>query len=160
MHLRQEHRARAEVIAADFRRRERFGVAHVGVADDGDVVAERLERREALGERSKSRPTAAGDHMFFLMPNAVLPAEPCTISMAAKRTLAARGLGARAGRHHGLEERQRHGDANALQNRAAGQVLLREIHRLCSCLGELSPPLRATPYRCGATSAARLLVLP
>ena len=36
VHLRQEHRARAEVIAADLRRRERFGVAHVGVADDGE----------------------------------------------------------------------------------------------------------------------------
>ena len=41
----------------------------------------------ALGDRSNSRPTAAGAHMFFLMPKAVLPAEPCTISMAAKRTL-------------------------------------------------------------------------
>ena len=40
-----------------------------------------------LGDRSKSRPTAAGAHMFFLMPKAVLPAEPWTISMAAKRTL-------------------------------------------------------------------------
>ena len=32
--LREEHRARAEVIAADFRQRERLGLAHVGVADD------------------------------------------------------------------------------------------------------------------------------
>src|SRR5688500_9486006 len=40
-----------------------------------------------LGDRSKARPTSAGAHMFFLMPKAVLPAEPCTISMAAKRTL-------------------------------------------------------------------------
>ena len=47
MRLRQEHRARAEVIAADFRQLERFGVAHVGVADDGQVVAEGLERRQA-----------------------------------------------------------------------------------------------------------------
>ena len=28
-----------------------------------------------LGDRSKSRPTPAGAHMFFLMPNAVLPAD-------------------------------------------------------------------------------------
>ena len=32
--LREEHRARAEVIAADLRQRERLGVARVGVADD------------------------------------------------------------------------------------------------------------------------------
>src|SRR5688500_8130193 len=39
------------------------------------------------GDRSKARPNSAGAHMFFLMPNAVLPAEPCTISMAASRIL-------------------------------------------------------------------------
>src|SRR5688572_31727363 len=40
-----------------------------------------------LGDKSNARPTSAGAHMFFLMPKAVLPAEPCTISMAAKRIL-------------------------------------------------------------------------
>ena len=42
--LREERRARAEVVAADLGRRERFGHAHVGVADDGQVLAPRLER--------------------------------------------------------------------------------------------------------------------
>ena len=46
MRLRQEHRGRAEVIAADLGRQERLGVAHVGVADDGDVVAPGFERRQ------------------------------------------------------------------------------------------------------------------
>ncbi len=44
--LREEHGARAEVIAADLRLRHRLGVAHVGVADDGQVLAEALERAE------------------------------------------------------------------------------------------------------------------
>ena len=35
------------MIAADLGRRERLGVADVGVADDRQVIAERLERREA-----------------------------------------------------------------------------------------------------------------
>src|SRR5688500_5377211 len=39
------------------------------------------------GDRSNARPNSAGAHMFFLMPNAVLPAEPCTISIAARRIL-------------------------------------------------------------------------
>ena len=56
---------------------------------------------QALGRRSKSRPTAAGAHRFFLMPSAVLPAEPCTISIATKRIfrppLARRCERARAG---------------------------------------------------------------
>ena len=54
MRLRQEHRARAEVIAADFRQLERFGVAHVGVADDGQVVAEGFERRRAPSPTGRS----------------------------------------------------------------------------------------------------------
>ena len=49
--------------------------------------------------RSKARPVAAGDHMFFSMPIFVLPAAPWTISMAAKRTwlAAACARAARAG---------------------------------------------------------------
>ena len=46
MRLGQEHRRRAEVIAADLGRRERLGVAHVGVADDGQVLPVGLERAE------------------------------------------------------------------------------------------------------------------
>ena len=52
--LREEHRRGAEVIAADLRRRERLGVADVGVADDGQVVAVRLERAQA-GRRQVER---------------------------------------------------------------------------------------------------------
>jgi hypothetical protein len=37
-------------------RGERLGVADVGVADDGEVVAERLEGLRLLGDRSKPRP--------------------------------------------------------------------------------------------------------
>ena len=44
LRLREEHRRRAEVIGADLGRGERFGIADVGVADDGQVVAIRLER--------------------------------------------------------------------------------------------------------------------
>jgi hypothetical protein len=42
--LREKDRARSEVVAADLRRLERLGHAHVGVADDGEVLAPRLER--------------------------------------------------------------------------------------------------------------------
>src|SRR5471032_2162089 len=41
-----------------------------------------------LGDRSKSRPAAAGAHRFFFAPMAVLPAQPWTISMAMRRCLA------------------------------------------------------------------------
>ena len=74
--LGQEHRARAEVIAADLRRGERLGVAHVGVADDGQVVAERLERRQAARRsgRSRGRPPPATTGSSAT-PIGVLPAD-------------------------------------------------------------------------------------
>ena len=51
MRLREEHRARPEVVAADLRRVERFGHAYVGVADDRQILPPRLERRQrALGD--------------------------------------------------------------------------------------------------------------
>ena len=37
-----------------------------------------------VGDRSKSRPPLAGDHMFFSVPKRVAPAEPCTISRHAR----------------------------------------------------------------------------
>ena len=47
MRVRVHHRARAEVIAAHFGSRLRFRHPRVGVADDRQVIAERLERAEA-----------------------------------------------------------------------------------------------------------------
>ena len=41
----------------------------------------------AVTLRSNADPVAAGAHRFFERPNAVLPAEPCTISIATRRTL-------------------------------------------------------------------------
>src|SRR5262245_63391654 len=37
-------------------------------------------------DRSKSRPVFSGAQRYFLAPNAVLPAQPWTISMATKRS--------------------------------------------------------------------------
>ena len=42
----EKHRARSEVITADLRRIERFGHAHVGVADDRHFVLPRFHRRK------------------------------------------------------------------------------------------------------------------
>src|SRR5262245_1311268 len=39
-----------------------------------------------VGDRSKADPTSAGDQRFRLAPKFVLPAAPCTISIATKRT--------------------------------------------------------------------------
>ena len=41
----------------------------------------------SVGLHSKSRPARTGANRFFFTPNAVLPAEPCTISMQTRRLL-------------------------------------------------------------------------
>ena len=76
------------------------------------------------GPRSKSRPAAAGAHRCWVIPHGVLPAEPCTISMATSRTFFARrrlGRGARRRRHR-VEERQGQRDAQPLEHRAARKM--------------------------------------
>ena len=70
MALRQEHGARAEVVAADFRRGEGLGVADVGVADDRQVVAERLDRAEAARRQVEVAARLLG------RPHELLGAEP------------------------------------------------------------------------------------
>ena len=85
--LGQEHRARAEVIAADLRQRERLGHAHVGVADDGQVVAVGLERPSAgcPSTSSKSLPVCDGAKRYFVAAQSLQPARPCTSSIAIRR---------------------------------------------------------------------------
>ena len=71
----------------------------------------------------------------------VLPAAPCTISMAAKRVRGAAAVlrsGSLRG-HHGIEQRQRQTYAQTAQQRAAGKMLLSDEHlaesfRLCETL--------------------------
>jgi hypothetical protein len=46
MALRQKYGAGAEMVAADLGRGKRFRHAHVGVAHDREVIAERFERRQ------------------------------------------------------------------------------------------------------------------
>ena len=38
-----------------------------------------------VGERSKPVPVAAGDQRFWVAPQALAPADPCTISMQTSR---------------------------------------------------------------------------
>src|SRR5687768_17904253 len=85
-----------------------------------------------LGDRSNARPTSAGAHRFFLMPKAVLPAEPCTISMAAKRTLP--GAACAEARGGNMASR----DGNAMVT-AAG---LRTVRRdKCFCVRYIVSPI-------------------
>ena len=125
MRLGEEHRARSEVIAADLRRRERSGVAHVGVADDRQVVAIRLERRERRRAEIEVA-TLAGRRPHVLLQcrtraagGAVHHLDRHEAETSACRRLAnAVAAGSIASR-----ERQRDGRAQALQHRPARQVL-------------------------------------
>ena len=94
--LREEHRARPEVVAADLRRVERLGHAHVGVADDREVLAPRLERRQrAVGMSSKSSPVPAGAQRFFDAPQ-MLRSRPRRAPTRCRRIASCRPATARA----------------------------------------------------------------
>jgi hypothetical protein len=125
--LGQEHRRRAEVIAADLGRGERLGVVDVGVADDGQVVAVRFERCERRRREVEAR---AGSGR---RPQVLLGAESGAAGGAVhhlhrdQSPLGRQRLGQRrARRHHRVEQRQRQRRAHALQQRAPRKVPFRD----------------------------------
>ena len=129
MRLGQEHRARAEVIAADLRQLERLGVAHVGVADDGQVVAERLERRQAGRRQVEALADRGGRPQVLLQAELGRACRPVHHLDGGHSDLPGRGLGEHgARRHHRLDHRQRHRHTHAAQHRAAGYVLPGDEH--------------------------------
>src|SRR4030095_16000422 len=99
-------------------------------------------------------PAPAGDHMFFLMPYAVLPAEPCTISMVTSRL----------GRPAALAQVDRPGAIASRKGRLiAAPTPLSTVRRdnvdLVMCMGPLVPfasggrdlgRRHATRLKCGA----------
>ncbi len=131
--LGQEHRARPEVIAADLRQRERLGVVHVGVADDGDVFAERRERLEGRAPLEIAPDLRRREQVLLDADARCCRRLPCTISMHTRRCFDAAAPAAVFAntvlrRHHRVEERQRDGDADAFQDGAPRNVLLRDVH--------------------------------
>ncbi len=173
MHLGEEHRARAEMVAADFRRGERFGVPHVGVADDGDVVAERLERRQAGRRQIEIAADRSRRPHVLLDAIGGAAGSPVHHLDADKPRRSGRRLCPRAAsRHHGLEEGQRHRDTDPLEDRPPREMLLRDVHdRLFASLFAFAlryslfgvrkpqvPSLKPQAnylFCCAATSAAR-----
>jgi len=140
--LREEHRARPEVVAADFRRVERLGHAAVGVADDREMLTPVGERRQrAVGREFELTPhTLGGPEILRSAPG--IAAGRAVHRLDAHEALMA-GPGARgttaqqaAGGLHGVEIRQGDGRAQSLQERAALERLLREkLHKRCSGKG-------------------------
>ncbi len=121
--------ARARLDARQPRRghrrvgRRRLGGAIAQAADDRHVLAVGLERREDLGQREVAplpvrRPLAHDRAMGEV--------EETEQGLRRGRGLRER----RARRDHGVQEGQRDADARALEQRPAGQVLLRQVHRL------------------------------
>jgi hypothetical protein len=144
MGLRQEDRARPEVIAADFLRLEGFGVAHVGVADDRQVFAERLERAHAARRQIELTPDRRR------RPHVLGQAERRASRRAmhhldARQTRAAggRSLGQqRSRRHHRVEEGKGDRRAHPAQHVATRKVASCQEHG-CSFISRF--PLRREP---------------
>jgi hypothetical protein len=137
--LRVHDRAGPEMIAAHFGRRLRFRHAHVGVADDRQLIAEGLERTQAALADVETTPRGgrnpqilgqtvladAGRAMHLLDAD-----ETCAPGGPRRRRLGEHG----SCRNHRVEKRQRHGGADATQNGAPRQVLLGHKHRRCPLL--------------------------
>src|SRR5262249_49048096 len=109
------------------------GVLHVGVADDRDVVAERLKGAHAARRQIE---VVAG---LFRRPQILLEADDGAARgpvhhFHADQAKLRRGRGGRRlrpqrpGRRHRVQERQRHGHTHTLQHRAPGDVLLLDEH--------------------------------
>jgi hypothetical protein len=135
MHLGQEHRARSEVVAADLRGGEGLGVADVGVADDRQMIAKRLERLEAgsaqveVASDTGRRPQVFLDAIRRAAGGAVDHLDADEPDLLSGRR--AEGL---ADRRHRLEQRQPHRHADPFEDGAARQVFLRHEHRVISSL--------------------------
>jgi hypothetical protein len=132
--LREEDRARTEVVTADFRQVERFRHAHVGVADDGHVVAVGLDRRQrVVGHECE---ISAG----LLRREQVFRGAPVVTARQTVDFLHAHESGVfgrsrlhatpESRRHHRVQEWQRHRGSHTAEERSAGHVLSSdEVHR-------------------------------
>jgi hypothetical protein len=103
------------VIRPDFRGQERFGVAAVGVADDGHVLAVGFERLQAAGRQVEVGPRCGR------RPHVLLDAEggaACRPMHHLHGDQAHGGLALRRGANgrHGIEEGQRDRRADAAED--------------------------------------------
>ena len=127
--LGEEHRAGAEVIAADLGQFERLGVAHVGVADDGQVLAQRFEGQQAGRRQVEGAAGGRRRPHVLLQPDGGGAGRAVHHLDAGQPDAAGGGPGQRgARRDHRLEERQGDGGPQPLQRGAPRQVLLRDEH--------------------------------
>ena len=126
----QIHRARPEMVRAFFGGGPRGGRMQIRIADDGEVVAEWLQRLQRLAQFEIARLPFPATSNACSSPRRCCPPTPCTISMQARRVLGdRRGLAQRRlRRHHRIEQRQRQRYAHAAQNGAPGKMFFRDEH--------------------------------
>ena len=118
----EERRARAEV--------DRFAPRRLHLADGDELIAEPLER---LHDRLELEVAADGRRMPRVRVHAVRHVD----GPEPERRLCRRPRLGRQGRHHRIEHGQRHrGAKGAAQERAAGQMLLRDDHGCCTLAKE------------------------
>ena len=109
------------MVAADLRLRDRFRAAHVRVADDGQVLAEGLERTERA-RREIERPPRLGrrPEMLARPPVAAAGRPVHHLDADEPRAVERRGRGGlrpqSTRRHHGVEKRQRDGGTKPAQH--------------------------------------------
>ena len=119
------------MVAADLGRREGFGVAHVGVAHDGQVLAERFERAQArraqieIAANTRRRPEVLLDPERRAARRSVHHLDRNKANLSVR----SRGAEDRSRRNHRLEQRERQGRAHTLEHGAARQMFVRDVHQ-------------------------------
>jgi hypothetical protein len=128
VHVREEDGAGAEVIAADLLGDHRLGLPHVGVGDDGQVLAVLLERVEGGGGEVEPLPRRGGRPEVELGPQGVAAGGAVHHLDRHQARAVGRGLPPQRAprRDHRVEERERHRGAHAVQERPARKGLGRK----------------------------------
>jgi hypothetical protein len=150
MRLGEEDGARSKMIAAHFVHLVRVSAGAIGVADDGEIVAKRLERRKARGAQIELAPGCGRRPQTLFDPDRRTAGRPVHHLDAHEPGFACGGCRRRAtGRHHGVEQRQRNGGANAFQDGAPRQVSPRDEHGCLTFVSSAAPRSRsACPAAC------------
>ena len=143
MRLGQEDRAGPEVVAADLRGRERFRHPDVGVADDGQVLAVRLERAQRAGAQVEAAARLGrGPQVLRAAPGvgARGAVHHLHADQAGRIERGAGGRGYPAGRMHRIQEGQgQRGGADVTEKSTPRDVLASDVHE------SVSPPVPVGP---------------
>ena len=129
--IKDERVAASKVITADLLGIEGFGHTHIGVADDGEIVAIGLERQQAACREVELAPLGRWRPQVLLGTQLVATGRPVhhlDTDEPGGGNIINRARPEPPSRHHRLQEWQPHRDPHAAKHGAPGQMSVRDHH--------------------------------